>query len=152
MIRPALFFSGIVTIFLIGLSACGGSATANTQVPARPTATTAVAPTSAVIPTSTPTVAEPVSGPPSQVGTCVGCHTTDGSRLVGPTWKGLFGTEEALEDGTTVTVDEAYLRESILDPGAKIVKGFPNAMPDIFKGSLSDSDLDIIIEYIKTLK
>ncbi len=82
---------------------------------------------------------------------CLACHTTDGSPSVGPTWKGLFGKEEPLADGTTVLVDEAYLRTSILRPGEQIVAGYQNIMP-AYEGRLSDEDLEAIIEYIKTLK
>ena len=146
MIRPALLFSGIIGIFLVGLSACGGSAPPDAQVPARPTATTAAAPTTAPVDT------EPVLTQPSQVASCVACHSIDGTRLVGPSWKGLFGKEEALEGGTTVIVDDAYLMESIKNPGAKIVEGYPNAMPATIADSLSDSDIGIINEYIKSLK
>ena len=75
----------------------------------------------------------PVDGPPDQVAGCVVCHTPDGRAGVGPTWQGIYGSEETLADGTTVTVDDAYIRESILDPNAKIVKGFPpNIMPPNF--------------------
>ncbi len=83
---------------------------------------------------------------------CVGCHSVDGSKMVGPTWKGLFGKEETLSDGTTVTVDEEYLRRSILDPGAEIVKGYPDVMPKNFKDQLSEGDIEALIAYIKTLK
>lgn len=82
---------------------------------------------------------------------CLACHSTDGSALVGPTWKGLYGHDVALEDGTTVVADEAYLRESILDPMKKVVKGFPPSMPP-FGGMLTDDQISDIIEYIKTLK
>ena len=68
---------------------------------------------------------------------CDVCHSTDGSTKVGPTWKGLFGKQEALTSGQTVTVDENYIRESILDPQAKLVQGFPPSMPT-FKGKLKD--------------
>ena len=52
-----------------------------------------------------------------------------------------------------MTVDDAYIRESILEPNIKIVEGFqPNLMPPNFGDTLSDSDIDIIIEYIKSLK
>ncbi len=81
---------------------------------------------------------------------CLGCHTTTGAPGVGPTWKGLFGRTVVLSDGRTLSADEAYIRESIFDPGAKIVKGFPNVMPT-FKGALSDDDVTAIIAYIKTL-
>ena len=71
---------------------------------------------------------------------CNGCHAADGVGAAGPTWKGLYGKVETLDDGTTVTVDEAYLRESILDPNAKVVEGFlPNIMPGDFGEKLSDS-------------
>ena len=81
---------------------------------------------------------------------CWSCHSQDGSTSVGPTWKGLFGKTETLEDGSTVEVDEAYIRESILDPGAKVVQGFPaGAMPTF--SSLTDEDLQAIVAYIKSL-
>ena len=84
---------------------------------------------------------------------CLGCHTTDGRELIGPTWKGLFGKEENLVDGTKLTVDDAYLRESILNPNAKIVERFVgNLMPRDFRDQLSDQQIEAIIEYIKTVK
>ena len=86
----------------------------------------------------------------AQANGCLGCHSTDGSKRTGPTWKGLFGSERELEDGSTVTADEAYLKESIVNPSAKIVKGFPPAMPPY--SQLSDEDLQALIEYIKSLK
>lgn len=81
---------------------------------------------------------------------CLGCHTVDGTPKVGPTFRGLYGRTVALADGRTVEADEGYIRESILDPGAKIVKGFPNVMPT-FKGTLGDDDVTAIIAYVKTL-
>lgn len=98
--------------------------------------------------------------PPVEVGkkvynekACVGCHTLDGTVRPGggPSFKGLFGKQEALADGTTVTVDEKYLRESILVPGAKIVKGFPPVMP-AFQGSLNEDGVAGIIAFIKEQK
>jgi cytochrome c oxidase subunit 2 len=81
---------------------------------------------------------------------CQGCHSLDGSVLVGPTWLGLFGSERNLEDGSTVVADEAYLRSSILEPNAQIVAGFAGIMP-AYQGVLSDEDVGAIIEYIKSL-
>lgn len=81
---------------------------------------------------------------------CLGCHSVDGSELVGPTWLGLFGSERGMEDGSSVVADEAYLRESILNPAAHVVGGFPNIMP-VYEGALSDEDVAAIIEYIKSL-
>ncbi|MCL5966173.1 MAG: c-type cytochrome, partial [Deltaproteobacteria bacterium] len=81
---------------------------------------------------------------------CLGCHTVDGSAKIGPTFKGLFGRRVGLEGGKTAVADENYIRESIYDPGAKIVKGFPNIMPT-FKTTLSEDDVSAIIAYFKVL-
>ncbi len=81
---------------------------------------------------------------------CVACHTTTGARLVGPSWKGIFGKQESTDKGG-VSVDEAYIKESILDPNAKIVTGYQGVMPT-FRGQISDAELDEITAYIKSLK
>ena len=77
--------------------------------------------------------------------------TLDGSRLVGPPLNAKFGTQENLEGGATVTIDEGYLRESILVPGAKIVAGYPPSMPP-YQGQLNDVQVEGLVEYIKSLK
>ncbi len=82
---------------------------------------------------------------------CTACHTVDGTPKIGPTYKGLYDTEVELDDGNTATADDNYIRESILDPGAKIVKGFQNQMAS-YEGRLDDDQISDIIEYIKTLK
>ena len=86
---------------------------------------------------------------------CLACHSIDGKTLVGPIWQGLYGHEMdvVLPDGsvTKVKADEAYIKESILEPGAKIVKGFQNIMPN-FTSKVSDKDIQAIIAYIKSLK
>lgn len=82
---------------------------------------------------------------------CLTCHSTDGSTKVGPTWKGLFGRTTTFTDNTSATADEQYIRDYILTPNVKVIKGFPPAMPS-FKGQLSDDDITAIIAYIKTLK
>jgi cytochrome c oxidase subunit 2 len=82
---------------------------------------------------------------------CLGCHSVDGSALVGPTWLGVFGREEKLSDGTTVVVDEAYVTESILSPQAKIVSGFETQlMPATY--TFTEEQIADIIAYLKTLK
>jgi hypothetical protein len=81
-------------------------------------------------------------------GGCFACHSLDGRPLVGPTWKGLWGRTETLTNGTSVTVDEAYLRESILAPGAKVVRGFPVVMPS-FGGTLDGLEIDALIAFAK---
>ena len=78
---------------------------------------------------------------------CLTCHSVDGKPGVGPTWHGLYGKTESLDDGTSVEVDEAYLRESIRDPNAVIVKGFTPIMP-VFE--LTDEELDALVALIKS--
>lgn len=80
---------------------------------------------------------------------CGTCHSTDGTQLVGPTWQNLYGSERALDDGSTVTADEDYLRESIVDPTAKVVEGFPPSM--VPYDYLSDSEINSLVAYIKSL-
>jgi cytochrome c oxidase subunit II len=79
---------------------------------------------------------------------CVACHSVDGSRGVGPSWKGLYGRTETLEGGARVKVDDAYLREAIAAPQAAIVQGYPPVMPP---GQLSDPELAAVVEYIKSV-
>ncbi len=83
---------------------------------------------------------------------CLSCHSPDGGKLVGPTWLNVYGSTEELEDGTSVTVDDDYIRKSILDPNAQIVAGYPAAMPAALSEGLSDDQIDDIIEFIKSLK
>lgn len=79
---------------------------------------------------------------------CQACHTTDGGPSVGPTLQGLFGSTRQFTDGTSAVADENYLRESILDPGAKIVQGFQNLMPPSYTG-LSEREVNGLIEFIR---
>lgn len=82
---------------------------------------------------------------------CATCHSIDGSAKIGPTLKGLFGKNELMADGSSIAADENYLRESILQPQAKIVQGYAPAMPT-FQGKLKDRELTGLIEFIKSLK
>ena len=82
---------------------------------------------------------------------CITCHSLDGSRLVGPSFKGIWGRKEKMSDGTEIVVDEAYIKESIWKPTAKIVEGYPPAMPAMYEGKLTEENLNDIIEYLKTL-
>ena len=90
---------------------------------------------------------------------CASCHSTGSGPGVGATdyvgtsWEGLFGRVVEFTDGSRLTAGEAYLRESILDPDARIVKGFsPGIMPQGFGDRLSEDDVRAIIQYIKTIK
>ena len=80
---------------------------------------------------------------------CVTCHRSD-TQGRGPNLQGVFGKPVLLEDGRTVTADENYVRESILDPGAKIVKGFKPVMPT-FQGIVSEEQLNALVAYVKSL-
>jgi len=81
---------------------------------------------------------------------CVNCHHADNSGR-GPSLVGVFGKPVQLESGETVMADEAYVRESILAPNAKIVKGYPPIMPT-FQGQVSEEQLLQLIAYVKSLK
>lgn len=96
--------------------------------------------------------------PPAELGEklyarkgCNACHSLDGTVKIGPSLKGLYGKNEKLTNGTTVTVDDAYIRRSLLDPQAEIPEGFPPVMPT-FKGQLSEIEINGLIAYIKSLK
>lgn len=83
---------------------------------------------------------------------CVACHTETEVKNIGPGFKGLWGKSEKFADGSTVVVDENYIRESILNPQAKIVVGFPAGVMPSFAGQLSEQELMGVIEHIKSLK
>ena len=83
---------------------------------------------------------------------CIGCHSLDGSRVVGPSYKGLYGRIEKWEGGKSGPADDDYIRESILEPNAKIVEGYPKGVMPVYKGQLSDDDITALIEFIKTVK
>lgn len=76
---------------------------------------------------------------------CNSCHSIDGSPGVGPSWLGIWGTNHG-----GVTVDSAYVHQSIVEPGAFIVPGFQNQMPS-YQGQLTDDQIDYIIAYIKDI-
>lgn len=83
---------------------------------------------------------------------CIACHSLDGSPKVGPSFKGLFGRTSTFDDDTSLKVDENYIRESIVNPIAKTVKGFPKGVMPSFQGQLSEEDLAAVIEFIKSQK
>ncbi|HUY02353.1 MAG TPA: c-type cytochrome [Rhodocyclaceae bacterium] len=84
---------------------------------------------------------------------CLACHATDEKRLVGPGWGGLYNSKVSLADGSTVPADDAYLRESIRQPNAKIVAGYPaSVMPAFNNKLLTDDDVNAIVAYIHTLE
>jgi len=79
---------------------------------------------------------------------CAQCHSVDGKASTGPTFLDAYNTERTFVDGTITVMDENYIRESILDPQAKVVKGFQPVMPT-FQGKLKENQIAWIIAYIK---
>jgi cytochrome c oxidase subunit 2 len=80
---------------------------------------------------------------------CVTCHRSDAQGR-GPDLAGIYGKSVVLQDGRTMTVDENYIRESILEPSAKVVQGFKPIMPT-FQGQVSDEQLNALVDYVKSL-
>jgi cytochrome c oxidase subunit 2 len=83
---------------------------------------------------------------------CLACHSLDGSDSIGPTWKGVFGSEEQLEDGSTVLVEHDYLLKSIRSPGVQIVAGFQNVMPESIAADMTDEQIEDVIAFIESLR
>ena len=79
---------------------------------------------------------------------CAGCHSVDGSAGAGPTFQGLEGSTREFTEGASVVADDNYLRESILNAGAKIVAGYNNVMPGSYS-SLTERQVSALIAYIK---
>ena len=83
---------------------------------------------------------------------CLGCHSEDGSPRIGPSFKGFWGRKTLVTTGGTeheIVADDAYLRRSIKEPAADLVKGFPPVMPPF---TLSEDELKVISDYLKGLK
>jgi len=82
---------------------------------------------------------------------CNSCHTVDGTKSKGPSWKGVYGSMVPLNNGTSVLADEAYIKESMMSPQAKVVKGFDPIMPT-FQGLLKPNQVNGLVAYIESLK
>lgn len=151
LVRVALVFMVPVLVAACG-SAAGGGTGATT-----PSAPTAIAsPESSAVPKSPEELAVAGEQLFVQFG-CAACHGTSGQQSVGPALNGVFGSQVPLVDGQTVTADEEYIRESILEPDAKTVEGFSKG---IMAGSITSrmgeikagDNLDALVEFIKTLQ
>ncbi len=82
---------------------------------------------------------------------CRTCHSIDGSVVNAPSFKGLFGSTRSFINSPDAIANEEYIRESILNPGGKVVKGYGNVMPP-FQGQIEEKEISALIEYIRTLK
>lgn len=86
---------------------------------------------------------------------CLSCHSRDGTEIVGPTFKGIWGRNEVvITDGEEreITVDRDYILRSIYEPNADVVKGFNAGQMISYKNTISEEQIDQIIEYLKTLQ
>lgn len=79
---------------------------------------------------------------------CVACHSVDGTQGVGPSWKGLYGSTQSFSDGSSATVDDAFLKKEIEDPQARVVKGFGPVMPKV---PVTDAEVAALSAYIHSL-
>ncbi len=85
---------------------------------------------------------------------CIACHSLDGSKLVGPSYKGIWGHEVEVEKGgqkQTLLVDAEYIRNSIYNPDEEIVVGYSKGLMRSYQGELTDEDIDKIIVYLESL-
>jgi cytochrome c oxidase subunit 2 len=85
---------------------------------------------------------------------CNACHSSDGSKLVGPSYLGGWGGTRTVVSGREelqVNVDEAYIKRSIFDPDAEVVQGFNKGQMFTYEGMVTDAEVELIIEYLKAL-
>jgi cytochrome c oxidase subunit 2 len=85
---------------------------------------------------------------------CLACHSLDGTKLVGPSFKGFYGSQINVTSGNTqktVTADEAYIINSIYSPDEEIAEGYSKGLMQSYRGLLTESDINIITEYLRTL-
>ncbi len=86
---------------------------------------------------------------------CNACHSSDGSKIVGPSYLNLIGKQQVVvKDGKEVnlTIDEDYIHRAIYEPNVEIARGYPKGMMQSYKGTITEEDIAKIIEYLKTLK
>jgi len=84
---------------------------------------------------------------------CTTCHSMDGSKIIGPSFKGLYGRKSVvLTDAgeKELIADDEYIKRSILDPNVEVVKGFNKGLMQSYKDKISAADLDKIVDYFKT--
>jgi len=85
---------------------------------------------------------------------CNACHSSDGSRIIGPSYLGGWGGSRTVVSGREelqVAVDEAYIKRSIFDPDAEVVQGFPKGQMLTYEGQVTEAEVKLIIEYLKAL-
>jgi len=80
---------------------------------------------------------------------CLSCHSLHADADLAPSFKGIYGKTQTLGDGSVIAIDDAYLRESIVHPSAKLVKGYDDVMP---VPTATDEEVEQMIQYLKTTK
>lgn len=106
-------------------------------------------------PTATPAAADDPASHGAQLVKdygCTACHATDQTKLVGPGWGGLYGSQVTLADGSSVLADDAYMAESIRQPDAKLVDGYPASVMPAYDSLLTAEEVDAIVAYLHTLE
>lgn len=86
---------------------------------------------------------------------CTGCHSLDGTTLVGSSFKGLYGSQKKVTAGSntyTITVDDNYIKKSIYDPNAELAEGYSANLMQSYKDVITDEEVNKIIDFIKELK
>lgn len=82
---------------------------------------------------------------------CLACHTVTGAPGTGPTFRGLAGSSRPLASGETVIADDAYLFASIVAPASQVVEGYEAIMPPDYGDTLTETEVEDLVEYIKSL-
>lgn len=144
-VMPLLSLAALITVF--ALVACSDDSDSEPVAGATPIPT--------LVSIDTPDPSDSAGGDPAvangksvfDANACIACHSTGENAVVGP---GLAGVGERAATQVAGQSADDYLREAIVDPGAYIVDGFPNAMPGTF-GSLPDGDINDLIAYLKSL-
>ena len=86
---------------------------------------------------------------------CTACHSLDGAKIVGPTFKGLYGSTRSVTTNgqkRTVTANDDYIKTSIIEPDKDVVVDFPQGVMKSYKGTINDKEIQLITDYLKTLK
>lgn len=104
----------------------------------------------------TSAVLEPVGLQVLKKNACMTCHSTDGSKIVGPSFKGIMGKSEKVRDAagtlSTITVDETYIKNAIYDPNLQVVEGYNKGMMISYKDRINEEEIKEIVKYLETLK
>lgn len=106
--------------------------------------------------TSSEASVEPVGLQVLKKNACLSCHSQDGSVIVGPSFKGLWGAERQVADESgkklKLNADEQYIKTSIYEPNKHVVEGFNKGLMVSYKDAITEEELKQIVEYLKTLK